>query len=100
MDSYEVRCKQSAERDLRRIDGQQIAQIIRVIECLSNDHFPSKHRKLRGTEKLYRIRVGEYSILRHTGEYEGDPKEKMSNLKMRLRNYDLYDGIKRHYASI
>jgi len=39
MDSYETPWKQSAERDSRRIDRQQIAQIIGGIESLSNDRF-------------------------------------------------------------
>lgn len=60
MDSYDIRWKQSAERDLRRIERQQIAQIIRATESLSNDPFAPQHRKLQGTEKLYRIRVGDY----------------------------------------
>ena len=72
MDFYEIRWKQSAERDLHRIDRQQIAQIIGAIESLSNDPFPSQHRKLRGTEKLYRIRVGDYRVI-----YEVDTSIKM-----------------------
>jgi mRNA-degrading endonuclease RelE of RelBE toxin-antitoxin system len=98
MGSYDIRWKQSAERDLRHVDCQRIAQIIRAIESLSNEAFPPQHRKLRGTEELDRIRVRDYrENYRDLGR---DAKGGMSNLKMRLRNYDLYGRIKRHYASI
>ncbi|RLJ00215.1 MAG: type II toxin-antitoxin system RelE/ParE family toxin [Candidatus Aenigmatarchaeota archaeon] len=63
MDSYEIRWKRSAERDLRNIDPQQIPRIIRAIESLAGNPFPPQYRKLRGSEQNYRIRVGNYRVI-------------------------------------
>lgn len=63
MDSYEVRWKNSAEQDLRKISSQQIPLIIKAIESLVDNPFPRQHRKLRGSERDYRIRVGDYRVI-------------------------------------
>ena len=72
MGSYEIRWKRSAERDLRNIDPQQIPRIIQAIEFLADNPFPSQCRKLRGSERDYRIRVGDYRVV-----YQVDTKRKL-----------------------
>jgi mRNA interferase RelE/StbE len=72
MGSCEVWWKGSAERDLRNIDPQQIPRIIQAIEFLADNPFPSQCRKLRGSERDYRIRVGDYMVI-----YEVDVKAKV-----------------------
>ena len=63
MGSYEIRWKASAGRDLRNIDPQQIPRIIQAIESLVDNPFPSRCRKLRDSERDYRIRVGDYRVI-------------------------------------
>ncbi|OYD17226.1 type II toxin-antitoxin system mRNA interferase toxin, RelE/StbE family [candidate division WOR-3 bacterium JGI_Cruoil_03_51_56] len=65
MNSYELRWKSSAERDLRKTDLQQISRIIKAVESLADNPFPPQHRKLRGSEHAYRIRVGDYRVIYH-----------------------------------
>ena len=72
MGSYEIRWKGSAERDLRNIDPQQILRVIQAIESLVDNPFPSQCRKLRGSERDYRIRVGDYRVV-----YQVDVKAKV-----------------------
>ena len=72
MGSYEVQWKGSAERDLRNIDLQQIPRIVQAIESLVDNPFPSQCRKLRGSERDYRIRVGDYRVV-----YQVDTKTKL-----------------------
>ena len=72
MDSYEIRWKRSAERDLRKIDPQQIPRIIRAVESLADNPFPPQYRKLRGSEQDYRIRVGDYRVI-----YQVDTRTKI-----------------------
>jgi mRNA interferase RelE/StbE len=72
MGSYEIRWKRSAERDLRNIDPQQIPRIISAIESLAENPFPPQHRKLRGSEVDYRIRVGDYRVI-----YQVDTKKEI-----------------------
>ena len=63
MDSYEIRWKNSAEQDLRKISSQQIPRIVKAIELLVDNPFLPQHRKLRGSERDYRIRVGDYRVI-------------------------------------
>ena len=72
MDSYEIRWKKSAHRDLQNIDLQQVPRIIKAIESLADNPFPSQKRKLRGSERNYRIRVGDYRII-----YQVDTKTQL-----------------------
>ena len=63
MDFYKILWKRSAEQDLRNIDCQKIPLIIKSIEKLVNNPFPPKTRKLKGSERNYRIRVGDYRVV-------------------------------------
>ncbi len=66
MASYEIQWKHTAEKDLRGIDRQFISRILDVINSLSDDPFPSQHRKLQGSESSYRIRIGDYRVIYQT----------------------------------
>lgn len=55
MASYEVQWKQSADRELRRLDPQQIPRIIQKVESLAEDPFPLGSRKLREAEQECRL---------------------------------------------
>jgi mRNA interferase RelE/StbE len=85
MDCYEVLWKKSAERDLRNIDKHQIPRIIKAVESLSKNPFPSKYRKLRDTERIYRIRIGEYRLI-----YEVDTDEKVITIYHIRHRKDAY----------
>jgi mRNA interferase RelE/StbE len=63
MDAYKIAWKNSAERDLRNIDAQHIPRIIKAVEILVQTPFPPSARKLRGSERIYRIRVGDYRVI-------------------------------------
>jgi mRNA interferase RelE/StbE len=85
MDSYEIRLKSSAERDLRNIDRQYIPRIINTIESLAVDPFSSQTRKIRGSERIYRIRVGDYRVV-----YEIDTKTKIVTIFHILHRKEAY----------
>ncbi len=63
MDSYDIQWKRSAAQDLSNIDRKKISRLINAIESLAINPFPAQYRKLQGTNKLYRIRVGDYRII-------------------------------------
>lgn len=63
MGSFKILWKTSAERDLRNIDAQHIPRIIKAIEVLEENPFPISAQKLRGSERIYRIRVGDYRVI-------------------------------------
>ena len=69
MASYRLEWRRSTRKDLRRIAPADVARIIRAVEALANDPFPSGSVKLSGSERSYRIRVGDYRVLY---EVQGD----------------------------
>lgn len=60
---YNIYWKESAKRDLKSIDRQQIPRIIETISSLSQDPYPKQHRKLQSGESSYRIRIGDYRVI-------------------------------------
>jgi mRNA interferase RelE/StbE len=63
MASYKISLKKSVDKDLRKIDKSRLSQIISAIQKLSEDSTPPGSRKLVGSTRTYRIRVGDYRIL-------------------------------------
>jgi mRNA interferase RelE/StbE len=63
MASYRIEFAASAEKDLRRLDQALIANILRRVGALEDDPVPRQSQKLRGTERTYRLRVGDYRIV-------------------------------------
>jgi mRNA interferase RelE/StbE len=63
MDSYRIEWKRSATQELRRLPREIVGRILKAVEQLSTDPYPSGVRKLVGSEHTYRIRVGDYRII-------------------------------------
>ena len=63
MENYKIYWKKSAEKDLLSLDKKIVPRIIDNIESLAKNPFPIYTRKLHGTNKVYRIRVGNYRIV-------------------------------------
>ena len=62
MGRYEVRLRQSVEKDFRSIPKRDVQRIVSAIAALADDPRPIHSRKLSGWEK-YRLRCGVYRIL-------------------------------------
>jgi mRNA interferase RelE/StbE len=63
MDSYRIEWRSSTRRDLRRIAREHVSRIVAAVEALAFDPRPVGCTKLSGSERAYRIRVGDYRIL-------------------------------------
>ena len=63
MASFRLEWKRSATKDLRRIAAADVPRIIAAVENLAIDPFPPGCTKLAGSERSYRIRVGDYRVL-------------------------------------
>ena len=63
MASYRLEWRRSATKDLRRIAAADVPRIVFAAEALAEDPFPPGCTKLSGSERSYRIRVGEYRVL-------------------------------------
>lgn len=77
---YEVHLERTAERDLRRLSVQAFHRIAPRIKALSDDPRPLGCHKISGSEKDWRIRVGDYRVI-----YEVDEKAKAVRV-MRVRH--------------
>jgi mRNA interferase RelE/StbE len=61
--SYRVEVKPSAKKELEHLPNQIIARITRRLEALAGNPRPPGCKKLRGGDKEWRIRVGDYRVV-------------------------------------
>lgn len=60
---YSIRYAASAARTVARLPLPLRVRITRAIEALAGNPLPPGSRKLKGEERAYRIRVGDYRII-------------------------------------
>lgn len=77
---YEVFLAQHAERDLKRLPTDVFHRVIPEVQALANNPRPPGSRKLKGSRRDYRIRVGDYRVI-----YEINEKDKAVRV-MRVRH--------------
>ena len=65
---YKIQFKQSADKDIRKIEKSFIPAIIEKINQLSTDPFPSGGKKLTNTDNIYRLRVRDYRVIYQSTE--------------------------------
>jgi mRNA interferase RelE/StbE len=87
MASFDVVWKKSAERELRKLDSRHIPRIIRAVEELAGNPYSSASRKMLGTEREFRIRVGDFLII-----YQVNPDEKLIQIFHVRRRKKAYRG--------
>ncbi len=63
MASYKIEWKQSARKELKKLQKKTILRILQIIETLPDNPHPIGSRKLRGTKYTYRLRAGNYRII-------------------------------------
>jgi mRNA interferase RelE/StbE len=63
MASYSIAWKRSAAQELKKLPREVVGRIVKAVEQLSTEPYPSGVRKLLGAEHSYRIRVGDYRII-------------------------------------
>lgn len=63
MTSYRIEWKQSAKKELKKLNKQIILRILQAVENLSDNPYSSSSKKLIGSDSIYRIRVGDYRII-------------------------------------
>ena len=63
MVSYKIGWKQSARKELKKLQKKTILKILQTIETLPDNPYPPGSRKLHGAEYTYRLRAGNYRII-------------------------------------
>jgi mRNA interferase RelE/StbE len=67
---YEIRCKKSVEKDLRKLPSAQLKSIVTKIYELAINPPPNGSVKLRGSSDFFRIRHTDYRIIYQV--YDGE----------------------------
>ena len=60
---WQIIVHRKAEKSLKRLKGDMLERIRRVIRSLEDEPRPAGSRKLAGYENLYRLRVGDWRII-------------------------------------
>jgi mRNA interferase RelE/StbE len=60
---YKIEIKESALKSLVEMPARQQLRIKRKIDVLAENPCPPGHRKIKGEEHTYRIRVGDYRVV-------------------------------------
>ena len=68
MEKYKILIKRSVEKDLQKIPKKDVTKILKIIEALADNPYPSNVKKLSHGEK-YRIRFRQYRILYQIENY-------------------------------
>ncbi len=63
MASFKIKWKQSARKELKKLQKKTISRILHAIETLPANPHPPGSRKLHGAEYTYRLRAGDYRII-------------------------------------
>jgi mRNA interferase RelE/StbE len=63
MASFSLQWRASTKKDLRRLPRDDISRIVAVAATLADEPQPHGSEKLTGSERTYRIRVGDYRII-------------------------------------
>ena len=63
MASYRVRWKKSAQKELKKLNKEIILRVLELVENLAHDPYPDGCRKLRGSQHIYRFRIGDYRVV-------------------------------------
>lgn len=88
MDSYSINFKPSVEKDLRRLPKALVARVMKRIEGLASEPFPRRAVRLSATERLYRIRVGDYRIV-----YEVDVQARLVTVHYIRHRREVYRAL-------
>jgi len=86
MDSYSIFFKRSAEKELRKVSPPAISQIINKIKALTNQPRPPGAQLLKGEDRYFRIRQGDFGIV-----YEIDDSQKKNTIIKIGHRREVYD---------
>ncbi|MEQ1858652.1 MAG: type II toxin-antitoxin system RelE/ParE family toxin [Chthoniobacteraceae bacterium] len=63
MESFEIRWRSSTKKDLRSLPRQEVARVVSAVGELAANPLPHGSQKLSGSERTYRVRVGDYRVI-------------------------------------
>ena len=85
MEPFEIQWRNSTRKDLRNLPRQEVASVVSAVSELAADPLPHGSQKLSGSERTYRIRVGDYRVI-----YEVVAESRMIEIQRVRHRKDVY----------
>ena len=63
MEPFKIQWRNSTKKDLRSLPRQEVARVVSAVGELAANPLPHGSQKLSGSERTYRIRVGDYRVV-------------------------------------
>ena len=63
MEPFEIQWRSSTRKDLRSLPRHEVARVVSAVADLASNPQPHGSQKLSGSERIYRIRVGDYRVI-------------------------------------
>ena len=63
MEPFEIQWRSSTRKDLRSLPHHEVARVVSAVADLASNPQPHGSQKLSGSERTYRIRVGDYRVI-------------------------------------
>ena len=63
MESFSIQWRSSTRKDIRSLPRPEVGRIVAAVAELAGEPLPHGSQKLAGSERAYRIRVGDYPIV-------------------------------------
>ena len=60
---FEIQWRSSTKKDLRRIPREEVSRILAAVAQLREEPLPHGSEKLTGSDRTYRIRIGDYRVV-------------------------------------
>ncbi len=86
MGEYRVALATSAERELQRLTAPLVARLVARLERLASEPRPAGCKKLKGADREWRIRVGDYRIV-----YEINDRARTVDVTRIAHRREVYD---------
>ena len=63
MEPFSIQWRNSTRKDIRSLPRQEVTRVVEAVGELAKDPLPHGSHKLAGSERTYRIRVGDYRVV-------------------------------------
>ena len=87
MERFSIQWRNSTRKDVRGLPRQEVARLIDAVGQLAADPLPHGSQKLSGSERTYRIRVGDYRVI-----YEVLTESRIVEIQRVRHRKDVYRG--------
>ena len=63
MERFSIQWRNSTKKDIRGLPRNEVGRVVEAVGLLADDPLPHGSQKLSGSERTYRIRIGDYRVI-------------------------------------